>query len=129
MYGDTLKPTGCELSQVGKVELSIGSKSTKDAKYKAIVKSGKNFRTIFVGSTMSIDAVNVEILDIKANKRIKREARTGTITISLDAKEKVVMTYSYDKGHFEAKGTLKNADAISFALDIKALLCQVEQKK
>ncbi len=128
LYSVSLKPSGCELSQVGDVALSIGSKSTKKANYKAIVKSGKNFRTILVGSTMSVDGVKATIIDIKAKKRIKTEARTGTITLEIDS-QKVVMRYVYDKGHFEAKGKLKNGDNINFSLEIKALLCTVQSYK
>lgn len=119
------KANGCDLSQVGDVELNVNGKSYKNANYKAIASSGKNFRTIFVGSTMSVENTVVEIIDIKANKRIKGKPRTGTITVESNS-EKIVLNYNYNKGHFFAKGTQKNGKEISFALEIKALLCLVK---
>jgi len=123
------KVTGCDLSQVGDVKLSIGSKVVKKADYKAIAKSGKNFRSILVGSVISTQGAVVEILDIKADKRVRGKPRTGTIRVSLDANhtnQKVKMNYSYSKGHFSAKGVDKNGKIISFALEIAALLCHAK---
>ena len=121
--------TGCDLAQVGDVELNLGGHGTfKKANYKAIAKSGKNFKTIFVGSVISIKSAKVEIVDIKADKRVKGQPRTGTITVNLDADnsiQNIVMLYNYDKGHFTAKGKQKNGKDISFALNIKAVLCSV----
>ncbi len=120
------KPTGCDLSQVGSVKLSLGSKVVKKANYKAIAKSGKNFHSILVGSVISTQDAVVEILDIKADKRVRGKPRTGTIVVSLDAQQKVKMHYSYSEGHFIAKGVEKNGKKISFALEIAALLCHAK---
>jgi len=121
------KPNGCDLSQVGDVKLQIGSNIYEKTNYKAIAPSGKNFRSILVGSTINTKNISLKIVAIKANKRVKGKPRTGIITITLN-NEKIPMTYNYNKGHFKAKGILKNKTPFSFALEIKALLCHVETK-
>ena len=129
VFATGLKPNGCDLSQVGDVELNLGSKKFKKTVYKAISPSGKNFRSILVGSTISVESIVVKIMDIKADKRVKGRPRTGTVTVSLNAdniNEKIQMKYRYSKGHFVAKGLQQNARIISFALDIKALLCHAK---
>ncbi len=127
-FGSGVKANGCDLSVVGDVTLSVGAKTKGVVDYKAVSPSGKNFRSILVGSTMTIDGLTLEILDIKANKRVKREARTGTVSVVIkkDGKsEKIDMPYSYDKGLLSAKAKQKNGDDISFNFEIKALLCHV----
>jgi len=121
----SLKHTGCDLSQVGDVEFKLGSKIYKKANYKAVAPSGKNFKTIFVGSTISVDGTAVKITDIKANKREKDKPRTGVITLDVNS-QVVEMEYHYNKGHFSAKGRLKDGRSISFFLEIKALLCSAK---
>ena len=120
-----LKANGCDLSQVGDVELNINGKSYKKADYKAKIPSGKNFKTIFIGSTIKVENAVVEITDIKADKRIKGKPRTGMVTVDANS-EQVALNYSYDKGHFSAKGVQKNGKEIGFSLEIKALLCHVK---
>lgn len=127
-FGASIKANGCDLSQVGAVELTVGSKSSTKADYKAIAPSGKNFHSILVGSIISIDNTTLKIVDIKANKRVKRKARTGLVTVVLSSDEgtqKIEMPYSYDKGHFVAKAKQKNAKEISFSLYIEAILCHI----
>ncbi len=127
LFGSTHKGGGCELSQVGDVSLSLqGYGSYDKAKYQAIAKSGKNFKTIFIGSVIEVDGVTLEILDIQANKRIKGKPRTGTIEVRLktaDKNEIINMKYSYNKGKFDASGKLHSGEKISFTLHIKAILC------
>ena len=123
------KPTGCELSQIGDVQLSVGEKTFSKVGYKAIAKSGKNFHAILVGSTISVKGVLLEILDIKADKRVRGKPRTGDISVKLEidkTTQKVAMKYSYDKGLFSAKGLQKNGEELSFALEIEALLCHAK---
>lgn len=117
-----LKANGCDLSQVGDVSLTVNAKHYKKANYKAITPSGKNFKTIFVGSTINVENTIIKITDIHADKRVKDKPRTGTITVDVNS-ESVLLNYTYDKGHFNAKGVQKNSKEISFALEIKALLC------
>ncbi len=126
VFSDGLKATGCDLSQVGDVNFNLNGKSFKKVSYKAIAPSGKNFRSILVGSVINIEYATMKIVDIKADKRVKRQPRTGLITVSLDADDvtqEIEMKYQYSKGHFTAKGLQKNGKNIGFALDIKALLC------
>ena len=128
VFAGGIKANGCDLSVVGDVVLSVGSEKGSVVEYKAIAPSGKNFRAILVGSTMSTDNIALKIVDIKANKRVKREARTGTVSVVIkkDGKsEKIDMPYSYDKGLLSAKAKQKNGDDISFNFEIKALLCHV----
>ncbi|MEA1892693.1 MAG: hypothetical protein U9N33_08285 [Campylobacterota bacterium] len=119
------KATGCDLSQIGDVAFSVGAKSVQKADYKAIAKSGKNFRSILVGSTIGIDGVVAEIVDIEADKRVRGKPRTGTITVSLDTdtKQRVKMNYTYSDSSFSAKGVDRNGVKISLNLKIAALLC------
>lgn len=129
MFGATPlgKPTGCDLSQDGDVSLNIlGHASSKKAEYKAANEVGKNFEEIFVGSTISLQDAKLMITEIKSNKRVKGLPRTGVLGVDLtlkDIKEKINMTYMYEKGHFIALGKQKNSEEINFSLYIKALLC------
>ncbi len=128
MFGATkAKATGCDLSQDGKVELNIlGYGSSKDAHYQAIKKVGKNFRELFVGTTIAFKDALVRMTDIKANKRDKTLPRTGVLHITLTlngVKQKIKMTYMYEQGHFIALGKQKNKKEINLSLYIKALLC------
>ncbi len=128
-FAGGIKANGCDLSVVGDVILSVGSEKGSPVEYKAIAPSGKNFSAILVGSTMSTDNMTLEILDIKANKRVKREARTGTISVVIQRganSEKIDMPYSYNKGIFSAKAKQENGADISFMFEIKALLCHVK---
>ncbi len=118
----TSKANSYELSQVGDVSLFLNGQNYKKVNYKAIVASAKNLKTIFIGSTLSVEGTTITITEIHANKRIKRQARTGTIRVEVNS-EKVILNYIYDKGHFSAKGLQKNSKEISFSLEIKALLC------
>ena len=117
-----LKANGCDLSQVGDVSLTLNGESYEKADYKAITPTGKNFKTIFIGSTIRIKDTLITITNIQADKRLKGKPRTGTVTVDINS-EKVVMNYNYNKGHFSAKGIQKNSNTIAFALEIKALLC------
>jgi hypothetical protein len=120
------KPTGCELSQYGDVWLTIGSKEFSKASYKPIAKSGRNFHSILVGSTISVDAGSLKIIDIKADKKRLNHKRVGSIRASLTRDgfvEIVDMRYSYYKGYFNAQGMDSKHSKVGFALHIKALLC------
>ncbi len=126
-FGSAPKHTSCDLSQIGDVTLNLGGYGVfKKANYQAIAETGKNFKAIFIGSTISVKSATLTITDIQADRRIKGKPRTGVITVSLNADnitQKIEMNYSYDKGDFSAKGVQKNGKNISFALKIKALLC------
>jgi len=128
-FAGGIKANGCDLSVVGDVVMSVGSEKGSVVEYKAIAPSGKNFHAILVGSIMKTDSLTLEIVDIKANKRVQREARTGTVSVVVkrDSKsEKIDMPYSYDKGIFSAEAKQENGADISFMFEIKALLCHVK---
>jgi len=120
------KPTGCELSQYGDVWLTVGSKEFSKVTYIPIAKSGRNFRSILVGSIISTDAGTLKILDIKADKKRINHKRVGSVKVSLEHNgfvEVMDLRYSYYKGYFNAQGFDKDLKKVGFALHIKALLC------
>jgi len=121
------KATGCDLSQDGDVSLYIqGYGSSKHASYVAAQEVGKNFKELFIGSSISIKNAQLRILNISSNKRKKGAARTGEISVNLKQgtnMQKIKMQYTYLNGHFQAKGKQKDSKEVSFSLTIKALLC------
>ncbi len=127
LLGSTHKGGSCELSQTGDVSLSLQGYGTYEkANYKAVAKSGKNFKTIFIGSVIEVDGITLEILNIEASKRIKGKPRTGSIQVHLktaDKNEVITMKYSYNKGKFDASGQLHSGERIHFSIYIKAILC------
>lgn len=103
--------------------------------YVPIAKEGKNFRELFVGSSVNIDTTNIDtgnpqrddtlvrmffnklkstsikakILDMKADKRIKGKPYSGVLDVSITMNEKTLvipMFYVYDKEILVAKGTI-----------------------
>jgi len=161
-------------------KLGVGGEFTS-VKYIANKKEGKNFEELLVGSTVSIDISKVntkneardktlvenffgklsgktiegKIVAIKANKREKGKAYTGSLDVNITMNEKslqVPMTYIYEKENFKADGTIDLFDfqgesalssinkscydlhkgktwndvSISFATIIKASLCDVK---
>lgn len=137
--------SGCELSQVGAVEVSwigyktptkVGVGGTFDSvKYTPIAKSGNNFRSVLVGSTVTIDTTTVnsknqgrdeklakfffgmmsqknieaKIVDIKADEKVKGAPRTGIVSVEIDmngVKKIVPMKYSFKDSTFEATGVI-----------------------
>jgi len=121
------KATGCDLSQDGDVSLNVeGYGSSKKADYVAAQKVGRNFKELFVGSSIGLKNIKLTITSITSNKRKKDKARTGTLsaTLNLGSKiDKIDMKYYYLNGYFEAKGKQSNSKEVSFSLYIKALLC------
>ena len=143
--------TGCVLVQSGKLDVTwkafktpekigVGGKFTK-VNFKPAAKEGKNFRSLLVGSTVSIDTTQIDsgnqgrdvkllkfffgklekstiegkITDIKADPYIKGKPRTGKITVMLDMNGKdveTVMNYHYFEERFSAKGSI---DLAAFA--------------
>lgn len=121
------KATGCDLSQDGDVSINIvGYASTKKAIYIPAQDIGKNFKELFVGSTIKIKDAVLSIISISSNKRVKDGPRTGELTVTLTQTshtQDIKMSYRYLNGFFEANGKQKNSKDISFSLNIKALLC------
>ncbi|MBE0513848.1 YceI family protein [Sulfurimonas sp.] len=141
--------SGCELAQVGAVEVSwTGYKTEKkvgvggvfdSVTYTPVAKSGENFRSILVGSSVVIDTSSVnsknegrdeklakfffsmmsdknikaKIVDIKADKRVKNAPRTGVVDVEIEmngVKKVVPMKYSFSDSIFEAKGSIDILD-------------------
>ena len=126
-----LKGGSCTLAQEGKVEVIYNSKVYKDVNYNANAKSGKNFREIFIGSTISIDnTLTLKLLDYKPNKRIKGKPKTGVFLVETtvdDKKENLQMAYIFDKGVMSAIGVTKNAK-VSFTTKVSYSLCTLPTK-
>ena len=140
-----LKHTGCDLSQIGDFDVSFKAYKTPSkigvggafdkVNYKSIKATGKNFRQIFVGSSVDIDTSSVNsnhkerdsklvtfffnqmssknikanILDITSDKRVRGKPRTGTLLVEVimnSVTKKVPMTYSYNDGLFDATGVI-----------------------
>jgi len=146
--------------------------------YTAVKAEGKNFKEILVGSSVVVDTSSVnsknegrdlklvnsffklmgdgkitaKIVDMTSNKRVKREPRTGTLTVDISMNgvtKSVPMSYKYDKGLMKSEGFIDILDfsgsdalvsinkacfdlhkgktwsdvAIGFELNIKAILC------
>jgi len=143
--------TGCTLVQSGKLDVlwkayktpeKIGVKGKLTAvTYIPNKKSGKNFKELFVGSTVLIDTTKVntgnsvrdeklvkffftqmkepkisgKILSIKADPHVKGTPRTGKMEIAFTMNGKTVTTvldYHYEKESFKAQG---NIDLLDFA--------------
>jgi len=147
--GSSLKHTGCDLSPVGEFSVSFQAYKTPSkigvngkfdrVHFQAILKTGKNFREIFVGSTVDIETASVnsnhkerdmklvtyffnnmskkniaaKIIDITSDKRVKGKLRTGTLVVSLTMNgvtKEVPMTYTYLDGFFDATGVVDILD-------------------
>ncbi len=141
--------TGCDLSPVGefsvtfkafKTPAKVGVSGSFDrVNFKAIRQTGKNFREIFVGSTVNIESSSVnskhkerdikivtfffnkmsddsivgKIIAISSDKRVRGKPRTGTLLIQMKMNgvtKKVPMTYSYMDGLFSAAGVIDILD-------------------
>jgi len=141
--------TGCVLAQKGKVSVDWKAYKTAskigvggvfdDVKYTAIAKEGKNFRSILVGSSVTIDTssvnsknegrdvklvkfffekmagknIDARITNIKADKKLKDKPRTGIVTLDVkmnNIKKTVPMRYSFSDGVFSAKGVIDILD-------------------
>ena len=161
-------------------KLGVGGQFT-NVNYSPIAKEGKNFEELLVDSNVSIDVMKIDtknpardetlvenffgklegdtitgtVTAVKANKREKGKAYTGTLDINMTMNEKsmmVPMTYHFDKEEFKAKGVIDLFDfsasealasinkscfalhngktwndvSIGFTLNIKAALCDVK---
>lgn len=131
--------SGCILAQKGEVTVAWQDANGqgglfKDVLYTAGKAEGINFKEIFVGSNIKVSkdgkVINLKILDIKANKRIKPNPRTGTITFELSSngvRKNIQMSYRYDKNTMKAVGIVDilGINSISFKTAIDAILCKV----
>lgn len=110
-------------------------------KYTAVAPKGNNFREILVGSSVMIDTASVnsknsdrdvklvkfffdqmssrnikaEIVDIKSNKRIKGQPKTGVMSVAVTMNgitKNVAMPYIFNEGDLSASG---NIDLLDFS--------------
>jgi len=127
-----LKGGSCTLTQEGPVDIIYNSKIYKNVNYKASAKSGKNFREIFIGSTMKVDkSIQLKIIDYKSNKRVKGKPKTGIFFVEAilnNKKENIVMAYIFDKGIMSAIGVAHNTP-ISFSTKVSYSLCHLPKKQ
>jgi len=97
----SLYSSGCILAQQGEVKVSLKDIDFKNVTYKAVAKEGKNFKDILVGSLISAksksNSLTATITDIKANKRVKKEPRTGTITMAITLNDKFHLSTNMTK--------------------------------
>lgn len=145
------KATGCILVQPGDVnvtwkayktlgKLGVGGKFTS-VKYTPASKEGKNFRELFVGSTVEIDVSKIDtgnpsrdetlvkdffsmlkgkmiegkIVDIKSDKHVRGKPRTGVMDAKITMNGKTLtipMRFHYHKGLLDVTGTI---DLLDFA--------------
>jgi polyisoprenoid-binding protein YceI len=115
-------------------KIGVGGQFT-DVKYTPAAKEGKNFKALFVGSTVSIDATKIntgnpsrddtlvkmffkklkshmieaKITDIKSDKHVRGKPRTGIMSTMITLNKKTLtipMKFHYEKGHLTANGTI-----------------------
>jgi hypothetical protein len=143
--------TGCVLVQSGDMnvtwkayktlaKIGVGGQFTA-VEYTPIAKEGKNFKALFVGSKVSIDATKIntgnpsrddtlvrmffkklksssieaKIVAIKSDKHVRGKPRTGIMDAMITLNEKTLsipMKFYYEKGHLTATGTI---DLFDFA--------------
>jgi len=143
--------TGCVLVQSGDMnvtwkayktfaKIGVGGQFTS-VEYTPIAKEGKNFKALFVGSKVSIDATQIntgnpsrddtlvrmffkklksstieaKIFAIKSDKHVRGKPRTGIMDVMITMNGKTLripMKFHYEKGHLTATGTI---DLFDFA--------------
>ncbi len=139
VYANKNEPKqGCILAQQGEVIVKWQGKDNttstfKEVKYIPIRAEGINFKEILIGSKLKINRnVVLEILDIKANKRVRPNPRTGSLTIKaiVDGKRQdFFMNYTYSKNLMKATGKVDilEFNTISFDMKISAILCAIKE--
>jgi len=127
-----LKGGSCTLTQEGQVSINYHSKVYKNVNYVAHAKSGKNFRELFIGSTIKVvKVIQLKIIDYKPNKRVKGKPKTGIFFVEAtlnNKKESIVMAYIFDKGIMSAIGVAHNTP-ISFSTKVSYSLCHLPKKQ
>lgn len=98
-------------------ELFVGSKVSIDTGKLTTGNPGRDEKLVkFFFSTMSSDSIEAKIIDIKRSDRHEKgKPRTGTLSVEITMNGKtqtVPMEYFYDKGRFDATGTI---DLMDFA--------------
>lgn len=130
-YVNASSKGSCILSQKGDFKVVIDNIEVKnEIKYISILKEGETFRSILVGShlvfnTQDNKKIEIKITDIKADPRIKKQPRTGFITLDVKVNNKNTIApikYSFKNGVFSVKGKINKLN-INFSTKIEAILC------
>jgi len=137
--------TGCLLVQSGDMNVTWRAYKTfaklgvdgqfTAVKYTPIAKEGKNFKALFVGSTVSIDSTKIstgnpdrddtlvrmffkklknhtikaKIVSITSDAHVRGKPRTGVMQTTITFNDKSIgipMKFHYEKGHLQANGTI-----------------------
>ncbi len=143
-FAATPPKMGCILAQQGEVLLDWTKengqlKPIEGVLYNPIKVEGSNFRKIIVGSkiqwkTKDDKNIIVKFTDIKADKRVKGQARTGNIKGEFligEQKKNLNFQYSFANDLMEAKSSVDYLQykALNFKMKIKAILCAVPKKE
>lgn len=129
--------SGCILAQKGDIKVKVNNvEVTSKVKYRSIAKEGKNFRSILVGSHIDFNTsdnkkVEIKIIDIKADPKVKGKPRTGLVTLDIKIntkKKNVSMKYSFSDGIFSVDGMVDELN-IKFSTKIEAILCSSKPLK
>ncbi|MBL6970076.1 MAG: hypothetical protein ISR68_01625 [Campylobacterales bacterium] len=141
VYGSNTPKTGCILAQQGEVKVAWEDNNNLSGEFKNVIYNpikveGPNFRTILVGSKIVLNTkpskTILEIVSIKADKRIKGQPRTGDIAMKIQNSEQLFnMKYSFANNLMEANGNVNFLDYknISFKMNISAILCAAPKSK
>jgi len=109
---------GCTLTQNGEFQVGYDNVKLDNVEYIGKAKSGKNFRSIFVGSKVAISGpkstkkIKAQIIDYKPNKRIKGKPKTGIFILKIDfeGSSKINnMDYIFKEGVMYASAILDNS--------------------
>ena len=122
---------GCKLAQAGAIQLNIANITYPNASYSASAKSGKNFREIFVGSTINVKETQLKIVDYKPNKRVRGKPKTGVFMVEVTTpslSKTITMAYIFDAGIISATGVFNRA-SLGFTTKVDYSLCSVSIKK
>ena len=125
----------CTLSQEGSFKVGFNDVKLDGVEYDSLKKSGKNFREVFVGSSVIINnpefktPLKATIMDYKYNKRMKGKPKTGVFMVKIEMDDVVVnlnMDYIFDKGVIRATKMI-NTTNIWFQTAVGHSLCYVKK--
>jgi len=125
----------CTLFQEGSFKVGFNDIKLDGVKYNSVKKSGKNFREIFVGSSVIINSskfknpLKATIMDYKHNKLIKGKPKTGIFMVKIEMDDVIInlnMDYVFDKGIIKATKML-NKTNIWFQTAVGHSLCYVKK--
>ena len=125
----------CTLTQEGSFIVGFNDVKLDGVQYNSLKKSGKNFRDLFVNSSVLINSskfknpLKATIIDYKHNKRIKGKPKTGLFMVTIEIDGAIVnlnMDYIFDKGVIKATKMI-NGTNIWFKTAVGHSLCYVKK--